>query len=258
MDRVSEPASTRRSKTIQSVDRAAMLLKAIADARRSPTVVELSELCGLNRTTVWRLLFTLERHGLVERDAVTQRYGIGAGLLGVMLTDDHEPLVRRARPVLECLALDTGETVNLAFAKRSGLVYVDQVEAPQIMAVNWQGKPVPLHATSAGKVLLAFLPEGERDALLAGTLERYTRSTIVNRRALEKELEAARRDGYGVCVGELEEALVGVSAPVLDHHGRPLAVVSVWGSEPRMPRAGLVAVGRRTAQAANDIEALLR
>jgi DNA-binding IclR family transcriptional regulator len=258
MDRVSEPAPTGRSKTIQSVDRAAMLLKAIAGARQPPTVVELSELCGLNRTTVWRLLFTLERHGLVERDAVTQRYGIGCGLLGVMATADHMPLVRRARPVLQCLALETGETVNLAIATRSGLVYVDQLEAPQIMAVNWQGKAVPLHATSAGKVFLAFLPEGERDTLLAGKLERYTRSTIVNRRTLEDGLEAVRRDGYGVCVGELEEALVGVSAPVLDLHGRPMAVVSVWGSEHRIPSASLPALGTRTAQAAHDIQALLR
>jgi DNA-binding IclR family transcriptional regulator len=257
MDRVSELASLRRPKTIQSVDRAAMLLKAIASARRPATVVELAQLCGLNRSTVWRLLSTLECHGLVERDAVTQRYGVGCGLLGVMATADHTPLVRRARPVLEGLALETGETVNLAIAKRFELVYVDQVEAPQIMAVNWQGRSVPLHATSAGKVFLAFLPDEERDVLLARKLERYTRSTVVNRRKLQRELEAVRRDGYSVCVGELEEALVGASAPVLNQHGRPIAVVSVWGSEHRMPHASRPRVGRRTMQAANDIEALL-
>jgi DNA-binding IclR family transcriptional regulator len=257
MDRVSEPASTRRAKTTQSVDRAAMLLKAIAGARQPPTVVQLAQLCGLNRSTVWRLLSTLERHGLVERDAVTQRYSVGCGLLGVMATADHMPLVRRARPVLEGLALETEETVNLAIAKRFELVYVDQVEATQVMAVNWRGKPVPLHATSAGKVFLAFLPAEERDVLLARKLERYTRATVVNRRELEKELEAVRRDGYCVCVGELEEALVGASAPVRNQTGRPIAVVSVWGSEYRLPRASRAGVGRRTVQAANDIEALL-
>jgi DNA-binding IclR family transcriptional regulator len=257
MDRVSEPASARRPKTIQSVDRAATLLKAIADARQRPTVVELAQLCGLNRSTVWRLLSTLERHGLVERDAVTQRYGVGCGLLGLMAAADHTPLVRRARPVLEGLALETGETVNLAIAKRFELVYVDQVEAPQIMAVNWHGKSVPLHATSAGKAFLAFLADEERDALLERKLERYTKSTVVDRRELEKEFESVRRDGYCVCVGELEEALVGASAPVLDHHERPLAVVSVWGSEHRIPHARRPEIGRRAVQAANDIEALL-
>jgi DNA-binding IclR family transcriptional regulator len=258
MDRVSEPASTRRPKTIQSVDRAATLLKAIAGARQPPTVVELSELCGLNRSTVWRLLSTLERHGLVERDPVTQRYGVGCGLLGVMATADHVPLVRRARPVLEGLARETGATVNLAIARPFELVYVDQVDAPQILAVNWHGRSVPLHATSAGKVFLAFLPKEERDVLLARKLERYTRSTLVNRRRLEHELEAVHRDGYCVCVGEFEEALVGASAPILTHNGRPIAVVSVWGSEHRIPQASRPALGRRTMWAATDIEALIR
>jgi DNA-binding IclR family transcriptional regulator len=257
MDRLSEPSSTRAPKTIQSVDRAAILLKAIAGARQPPTVVQLAQLCGLNRSTVWRLLSTLERHGLVERDVVTQRYSVGVGLLGLAAAADHMPLVHRARPVLEDLALETGETVNLAVAKRSDLLYVDQVQAPQIMAVNWQGRSVPLHATSSGKVFLAFLPPEERDALLARKLERYTRATVVNRRKLRDELEAVRRDGYCVCAGELEEALVGASAPVLDRHGHPIAVVSVWGSAYRIPRATWPKLGRRAVRAANEIEALL-
>jgi DNA-binding IclR family transcriptional regulator len=257
MDPVSDLAPARRPSTIQSVDRAAILLKAIADARQPPTVIELAQVCGLNRSTVWRLLSTLERHGLVERDAVTQRYGVGYALLGIAAAADQAPLVRRARPVLERLALETGETVNLAVAKRFDLVYVDQVEAPQIMAVNWHGRSVPLHATSAGKAFLAFLADEERDALLERKLERYTRWTVVDRRQLEDELDVVRRDGYCVCVGELEEALVGASAPVLSRQGRAVAVVSVWGPEHRLARARLPDIGRRTLQAANEIEALL-
>src|SRR4029450_11404664 len=121
----------------------------------------------------------------------------------------------------------------------------------------WSGKPVPLHPASAGKAFLAFLADEERDALLGRKLERYTRSPAVDRRQLERELGAVRRDGYCVCVGELEEALVGASAPVRNDQGRPIAVVSVWGSEHRIPHARLPGVGRRTVQAANDIEALI-
>jgi IclR family transcriptional regulator, KDG regulon repressor len=80
----------------------------------------------------------------------------------------------------------------------------------------------------------------------------------VDRRRLEKELEAVRRDGYCVCVGELEEALVGASAPVLNRHERPLAAVRVWGAEHRVPHARRPELGRRTVQAANDIEARLQ
>lgn len=257
MDTLSDLAPVRRPGTIQSVDRAATLLKAIADARRPPTVIELAEACGLNRSTAWRLLATLERHGLVERDPVTQRYGVGYALMGIAAAADHEPLTRRTRPALERLALDTGETVGLAVAKRLHLVYVDQFEAPQIMAVNWLGKSVPLHATSAGKAFLAHLDEDERDALLAGELERFTAATVTDRSSLEQQFEAVRRKGFCVCVGELEDALLGASAPVLGARRRPVAVVSVWASEHRVSRSRLEEIARRTRRAADEIEALL-
>ena len=157
-----------RSRTIQSVDRAAALLKAIADSSRPPTVVELAETCGLNRSTAWRLLATLDAHGLIERDPVSQRYSLGYAFLRIAAGADIDPLVRRARPVLEQLARETGEATNLAVAKRFNLVYVDQVDPPQIMAPNWFGRPVPLHATSTGKAYLAFLPPEERQRGAAG------------------------------------------------------------------------------------------
>ena len=245
--------------TIQSVDRAASLLKAIADSPHPPTVVELADACGLNRSTTWRLLTTLDHHGLVERDAVSQRYSVGYAALRLAAAAEHDPIVRRARPVLERLALETGETVNLAVAKRATLVYVDQVDPPTIMAPNWLGRPVPLHATSSGKAFLAFLPEEEREALLPPRLERFTRTTVTSRRRLEQQLEQVRRAGYSLCAGELEESLLGASAPVLGREPvRPLAIVSVWGPAHRVTRRRLGELGRRTLRAAREIEAQLR
>src|SRR4029077_1476731 len=86
-----------RSRTIQSVDRAAALLKAIADSSRPPTVVELAEACMLNRSTAWRLLATLDAHGLIGRDPVIQRYSLGYAFLRIAAGADVDPLVRRAR-----------------------------------------------------------------------------------------------------------------------------------------------------------------
>src|SRR5438046_5839191 len=141
----SPPTSSLR--TIQAVDRAAALLKAVADSRQPLTVVELAALTGLNRSTAWRLLATLDQHGLVERDPVTQRYSVGYAILQMAAGGDYDALVRRARPVLERLAVDTGETVNLAVAKRFNLVYVDQVDAPPVMSPNWLGRPGAPRAT---------------------------------------------------------------------------------------------------------------
>ena len=244
--------------TIQSVDRAAMLIKAIADSRQPPTVVELAAACGLNRSTAWRLLATLDAHGLIERDPVSQRYSLGYAFLRIAAGAEPDPLVRRARPVLERLASATGEATNLAVVKRFRLVYVDQVDPPQIMAPNWFGRDVPLHATSTGKAYLAFMSQEEREAALPARLERFTATTVTDRRTLDAELAEVRRAGFATCVGELEESLFGASAPVLSEQGRPVAIVSVWGTEHRLPRERLDDVGARALAAAAEIKGVLR
>jgi DNA-binding IclR family transcriptional regulator len=244
-------------RTIQSVDRAAALLKAVANSSRPLSVVELAAQCGLNRSTAWRLLATLDSQGLVERDPATQRYSVGYAIFQMAAAGDHEAFVRRAHPVLQQLANDTGETVNLAVAKRFDLVYVHQVQAPQIMSPNWLGRSVALHATSSGKAFLAWLPKEERRVLLQGKLERFTPTTVTDRRRLEQELEGVRRDGYGVCVGELEETLYGASSAVLNERERPVAIVSVWGPQHRVPAERLPEIGGKAHVAASEIKALL-
>jgi DNA-binding IclR family transcriptional regulator len=244
-------------RTIQAVDRAAALLKAVAQSRQPLTVGELASATGLNRSTAWRLLATLDGHGLVERDPATQRYSVGYAILQIAAAGDYDALVRRARPVLERLAVATGETANLAVAKRFNLVYVDQVEAPNVMSPNWLGRSVPLHASSSGKAFLAWLPPEERDALTPVRLKRYTDTTITSRRDLEEELDAVRRDGYSICAGELEETLYGASAAVLNERRRPVAIVSVWGPQHRVFRERLPEIGAQAVRAAGEVKRLL-
>ena len=138
------------------------------------------------------------------------------------------------------------------------LVYVSQAQAPHVMTANWLGRPVALHATSTGKAFLAWLPVEERAATLAGPLERYTKTTLTDATALEAELESVRRRGYAVSRGELEEGLWGVSAASLGERERPLAVVSVWGSEGRIRSQGFRALGEAAAATARDLAARLR
>ena len=250
-------ATESRAKTIQSVDRAAALIKAIADSPHSPTVNELATSCGLNRSTTWRLLATLDAHGLIERDPISQRYSLGYAFLRIAAGADVDPLVRRGRPVLEELARETGETTNLAVARRFSLVYVDQVDPPHVMAPNWLDKPLPLHATSGGKAFLAWLGPDERDAILPEELPRYTSRTITRRSQLERELEEVRRVGYALCASEYEEFSSGASAAVLNSRGYPMAVVNVWGPTPRNPVRKLHKMGRETVKTAEEIAKLL-
>jgi DNA-binding IclR family transcriptional regulator len=236
---------------IQSVDRAVDLLEAIAAAPEPQTAPALADRARLNRSTAWRILATLEHHGLVERDPATNRYGLGFALLRLAAAAGHEPLVRLAHPLLRALAHDTGETANLAVARRLELVYADQVQAPHVMAPNWLGHAVPLHATSTGKAFLAALPQAELDALLRAPLPRFTDTTITDPATLRAELDAVRARGYAVSRGELEPALWGVSAAA-----RATAVVSVWGADARV-RDRIEQLGARAAAAARELEALL-
>jgi DNA-binding IclR family transcriptional regulator len=237
---------------VQSVDRAAALLKAVGASREPVTLPELADRCRLNRSTAWRLLATLEHQGLVERDPATGRYAVGYAVVALAASAGHEPLVRRAHPAMRALAAECGETVSLAVPRRLQLVYVDQVQAPHVMAADWLGRPTPLHATSTGKAFLAWLTDEERDAALQGRLERFTETTITDRAQLASELEDVRRRGCALSRGELEPALWGASAPVVDR-GRAVAVVSVWGAEARIRTLGLDKLGARTIDAAEGI-----
>jgi DNA-binding IclR family transcriptional regulator len=242
---------------IQAVDRAVALLKSVAASSTPPTVLELARECGINRSTAWRLLRTLEHHGLVDRDPITQRYTVGYGATSVAAAVTDDALVRRVRPVLGKLAAATGESVTLAVAKRFNLVYVDQVDPPNVMVPNWLDKPLPLHATSGGKAFLAWLRPDERDAILPAELPRYTTHTITDRAQLEREFAEVRKIGYALCVREYEEFSSGASAAVLNTRQYPIAVINVWGPAPRNPMKKLHEVGREAVQTAEEVRALL-
>ena len=249
-------ATVNGAQRVQSVARAAELLKALGAAGGEASVFELADRCGLNRSTAWRILATLEVEGLVERDPRTGRYAAGYALVALAAAAGHEPLVRRAYPLLRALAEACEETASLAVPRNLQLVYVDQVQAPHVMAANWLGRPTPLHATSTGKALLAWLGDEDLAAALPARLQRFTDTTITTRAALRAELGDVRARGFAVSRGELEPALWGVSAPVRDG-GRPVAVVSVWGAEARVRARGIEALGARTAATAAEIAALV-
>lgn len=242
-----------RDGRVQSVDRAAALLRAVAAAApQGAPVAALASSTGINRATAWRLLATLEDNGLVERDD-TGRYLPGPAVAVLAATVGADAVVRRAHPELVRLCELTAETVDLAMP-RPGLTYVDEVSPPSVVSANWLGRAVPMHATSSGKAWLAFLPQSEAAAALAGPLPAHTGATITDPAALRAELDAIGRRGWAACRGEFEEQLYGVSAPVVVA-GRPVAVLSVWGPRDRMSDDRLAELGPQVLEAAARIAA---
>jgi DNA-binding IclR family transcriptional regulator len=237
---------------IQSVDRAVDLLLAVATATPvAATVPALARTCGLNRATAWRLLKTLQARGLVTVDQATGRYSIGLAAVELGNAAGPDALIGAVHPVLEQICRQTGETASLAMPGMGGLTYVDEVTPAAVLTASWLRRSVPLHATSTGKALLAFLPTEQVRQVLAQELPAFTATTITDPDALAAELAATRARGYGTCAGELESSLYGVSAPVLDRTGRPLAVLSIWGPKDRVREemfAGLGAIAVRAAR----------
>src|SRR3954469_19454110 len=142
-------ATVNGAQRVQSVARAAELLKALGEHDGPASVFDLADRCGLNRSTAWRILATLEDEGLVERDAATGRYAVGYALVALAAGAGHAPLVRRAHPHLRALADACAETASFAVPRGLQPVYVDQVQASHVMAANWLRPPTPPHATSA-------------------------------------------------------------------------------------------------------------
>lgn len=242
---------------VQAVDRAMALLRAVAMPKDPPSLKELASTCGLNPSTAWRLLATLEKHAMIERNPHTHRYTISYGAMQVGAMADHSSLVRRVRPALRELLATTGERVSLAVVKGVNLIYVDQLDPPDGPVERWVGRPLALHASSSGKILLAHLPPDERAGALPDELPRYTPTTITDREGLERELETARDRGYATCAGEDVPYSNGVSAAALDSQGRPVAVVNVWGIEQRVPIERFPALGEAASATAKAIAELL-
>jgi IclR family transcriptional regulator, acetate operon repressor len=239
---------------LRSVTRAVRALEAIAESG-DMGVSELGRKLDVHKATASRLLATLAERGLVERDPFSERYRLGFGLIrlaGAAMTSLD--LVRSGRPILEELAERTRETVNIGVVSSDGVVYVDQVAGSRaIVSVNWVGQRTPLHCTSNGKVLLAFMDEPERERILARPLEKKTPRTIVDPEQLRHELEGIRRRGFAQTVEELEEGLNAVAAPVRQADGRVTAALSVSGPAFRMRGVDLPRVALLTSDAANAV-----
>lgn len=221
----------RSDPSIQSVERAAAILRTFTDADSELGVTTISDRLGLHKSTVSRLLSTLQHEGFVEQDPETGKYRLGLGLItlaGAVL--EQMDLRRVAQPYLNALSESTQETVNISVLDGSECVNIERIASPKpIRYVGWIGRRTPLHCTSTGKVLLAYLTPEERDQILPDTLPRHTDKTITDRAVLERTLEQVRQQGYATAHGELEEGLSAAAAPIRDHTGRVVATVSISG-----------------------------
>ncbi len=217
------------SSLVQSVDRALNVLTVLARSGETG-VSEIARELGVHKSTVFRLVATLEAHDLVEQHSERGKYRLGVGILRLAgATSARLDVVQEARPIERQLAATTGETVNLAIISETSALYIDQIAGPSaLQSHNWVGQHVPLHATSNGKVLLSELALDEV-AVHLPRLKAFTEHTVTSRSQIGQQLAQVRQRGYAVVVDELEVGLTAVAAPVRDAHGDIIASLSVSG-----------------------------
>jgi IclR family acetate operon transcriptional repressor len=233
-------AKQQDSASVQSVARAVEILKSFSWERPERGVNELARELGLHKSTVSRLMMTLECGGLLFREPASDRYRLGIELISLATqVISHLDVREIARPYLRELAEACQETVNLVVLDAGEVVNLEQSVPParQIKNMGWIGRRMPPHCTAAGKALLAHLPPEDLDRVLPAQLERFTPHTIVDRHALERDLARTREQGYALVEEELEEGLNALAAPVYDHRGKVTAAVSAAGPAYRVTAA---------------------
>jgi IclR family transcriptional regulator, KDG regulon repressor len=241
--------------SVQAVGRALSLLQNVAESNHPVSIGELVEKSNMNRTTVWRLIGTLENFGFVERDPVTKGYQLGyaANRLAAQATN-YSSLIRRARRTMERLRDETQETVLLSVPKHYGTLTVDQIDPEHsIRVVDYVNVYLPLHSTSNGKLLLSTFPSDELDIFLQQPLEKITPFTITSREALIEDVERIRKQGVATSVGELDESENGISAPILDQRNNLVAFLSVCGPSFRFTQERMEAITDLVIRSAQEI-----
>ncbi len=223
-------ASLQSSYFLESVDRVLKVLDCFTPSAPELRLTDFSEALGVHKTQVLRILTTLETGGYVVRDAATKRYRLGLRLFELgMIVRQQMDLRRIAHPFLRDLVAATQETARLVIPDEDGPVCVDLVECSKGIRVYAQlGMRMPWNAGTSPKLLLAYLPDEQRERILArGGFQRFTERTITDPEALREEARTIQSRGYYVGVRDLDEEALGVSAPVFDSARRVVGAITV-------------------------------
>jgi IclR family transcriptional regulator, acetate operon repressor len=221
---------------VRSVQRAVAVLEFLAGTERPAALHEISAAIRTPKSTALNIVRTLAATRLLEVDHATKAYRLGSRLGELASRMRRDPDLRAlARPHLERLASETGESAFLSVVDGAEIVYVDKVDSRQDIRFAAQvGSRRPLHASAAGKLALATLPPPLLERYLRNGLGRHTRSTITDRRTLLHQIARVRGRGYAEAHGEYVEGVDGIAAPVPGATGELLAIVTIAGPSFRM------------------------
>jgi len=218
---------------VEALARGLDILELFTSQNTSLTLTESVSLLNLSKSTVFRLLSTLQTLGYLDLDPETRRYCPSLKVLQLGFTAINSLEVHQvARPHLERLAQELDETVSLCVLDGNHVIYVDRVRNKSIVGVMLKvGSRIPAHCTTIGKVLLADLPPDKLDLFFnSAKLTQYTSRTMCMREVLLSELVKVRKNGYAICDGELAVGLRASGAPIYNRQQKAIAGINVTGA----------------------------
>jgi len=218
--------------TVQSVDRALLILDILQESPKGLGVTELSSKLEVSKSTVHRLLMSLLAKGYVKQDDENKKYSLGLKLIDLSQTvSDNLDIRKLASKHLSDLAIITGETAHLVIRENNEIVYIDKIESSEtIRMFSNIGKRAPMHCTGVGKAMLAFLPEEKINQILEEKgMQKFTDKTITDKTTMLEHLKGIRSRGYSFDDEEHELGIKCAAAPIFNYKGEVIAGISVAG-----------------------------
>jgi IclR family transcriptional regulator, KDG regulon repressor len=256
MAHVPYPKTRKSPYRVQVLDRALAALEVLAGRSSECSLVEICRTLKLHKSTAHRLMMVLEQHRLVDKNPDTGRYRLGLKLfeLGSKAIAGLD-LRRHAKPYLDRLQRELGETVFFCLLDEGQVFYIEKIESQQsVRTACTVGSRAPAYCTAVGKAMLAELTEAEVNQIVRRWgLKAITPNTITTNSALKAELKAIRCRGYAIDNEEKELGLRCVSAAVRGDQGKLLAALSVSGPGFRVTQERVPEIGRAVMQAAMDL-----
>jgi len=252
---VGEVGRPRKRTRLSSVANSLRLIRAFSEDHYEIGISDLAKRLGLAKSTVHRLASTLLDQGMLEQNAGDGKYRLGLALfeLGTLVRRKMD-FTTEARPFLRTLLEKTGETVHLGILDHDSVLYVISLESKQALRMGSKvGTRVPVHATAVGKALLAFQPEEEIARITARGLPASAPNTIVDTKALQRELAGIRARNYALDDEESEVGLRSIAAPVRNDSGNVIAAISIAGPVHRLTRKTLLGWARELVEAADAV-----
>lgn len=249
-------ANQKKARPLRAVQRVVAILGSFSIEKPELGISEIAAVVGLTPSSVYRVVASLERGGFLEQNPVTGKYCLGLEIfsLGAIVLEQMG-LGRTSYPFLEELSRVSRETVNLGVLRHGQVMYVQKIESPELLRAGLTvGSRVPVHCTSIGKVLLAYLPERELDEIVRQRgLDQHGPNCITSMAQLKPHLVKVREQGYSIDDEELEADMRCIGAPIWDHMGVVVAGIAIAGPARRMTYERLEELRLAVLQAAEGI-----